>query len=341
MYPSVQRLLPGFSTLLAGCGTSRALAVNGTEFSSEAEFKRWMADVLGSDQQRRLAGEHYQHNKVIAVFPGHGPNHFAFRFYQYDAASGALYADLECANVSTAAGLFAVLQGIAAPALDGCLTASNLGTGQLLALCPQQQERYWDSPWNVSFLYPEGLRIPAWSGDEPHWVTTASGVRVAIWVAQHGNLFILAEGAPESLNDGDLAELSRIGSEIALALGCPESLAENAKLLLFEPLASSAEQGRVRTTLYYKGQRHHSIAGSAAMFLAGCFASSLPEPERLALLQRPYCVTIEHPSGTLAVSVHAMLDSEGAFAIQATTFATPVRLFLVGQAVTAPVEVAA
>jgi 2-methylaconitate cis-trans-isomerase PrpF len=309
------------------CGTSRIVVFDGRDLPDPPAREAELAELMlgGGQQADGLGGDHYQLNKVAVVWPD--PPGFRFRFYQVDRSARSLVGDLECANAAAGAAVFALLRGQASLDETGVVEASNDGTGQRVVLRPHHRN-FWDCAWDVRFLLEE--RTPRrFSGGAPLALVSSSGEQVALWVIEQGNVFVLA--------DVSRAHLEEAGGAIALQLGSDPHRAAGPKVVTYDVRSVEAETVQAAVACFYRGERHASLPGSAAMclasFLAGWRLDQLPATAERGM----FVFDLHHPAGTLPVRVH-WLRHAGFDWICATEFTTSVRLLLRGSALR-PAEV--
>lgn len=316
------------------CGTSRVLAVIGSTWPGTPE--RLATQLFGELCADGLGGEHYQLNKLVIIAPTSDPHHFEFLFVQYDRRDNSALAGLECGNLCAAAGLVAVDRGIATPAPDGVVYATNVGTMQAVGIRPTSMVGPV-STFSVSFLYPEGLTPHGYSGDEGDEVDLGLETPVRFWVVDHGNLFVLANLHPSSLTAERAERLEIAGRELARDSG--SGAARLPKVIAYSidddsawsygtPDGAGAVPVRVEAACASGGQLHSSLPGSGAMctsaFLAGAkIGTSGAPPDGYIEFE------FEHPSGTLAT--RACFESWNSHTmITATEFLTDVRVLIHG-----------
>jgi 2-methylaconitate cis-trans-isomerase PrpF len=314
------------------CGTSRAVIVDGrTVPSGEAHDWTLWTLIAGETPADGLGGDHYQFNKIAELFPGSEPSQFEFRFYQADRRERRLIADLECANVAAGAGLYAAALGLAETNSTGVLHARNLGTGQLIELAPAHGRPAAAGDWRVRFLVdPRGPMLRLHTPD-PLPLVHPDGRSLDYWVAERGNVFVLANAAPEAAEPELIEQLGSQGTWCATVAGVTPERAEAVKVILYSIESPYLSPTVARVACYFHGEQHHSIPGSAAMCLTGFLAES-----QCAAFGAPPAggeshLRLVHPSGELDTRVR-WAGTEGNWRIVETEFTTTVRLLLWGSA---------
>jgi 2-methylaconitate cis-trans-isomerase PrpF len=333
-WPEVTAEAFPISCAVVRCGTSRAVIVNGPELPGhEREREEALLNlIMGRGIADGLGGEHYQLNKVAAVYPSHLPDHFCFQFYQVDRAKGSLMADLECANVAAGAAMFAMLRGIATPNAWGGLVGVNLGTRQHVELRPLGSPAMaMSGPWMVRFPHDGQSVRESFSGEEPLTLAHPDGRTVDYWVVERGNVFVLTQTAPEDMEPELVEALAQQGSELASMIGADPSRARAPKVLAYSVESRELTQARIRAACFFNGERHASLPGSGAMCLASCLAVTHLEEVRPEGSEGVLLFQLIHPSGEMQVAVHWERTPQG-YRVATTEFATPVRLLLVGNA---------
>lgn len=333
--PAAYMPLPGLRTIscaLVRCGTSRAVIVDGRTLPTRESREQILWTLIAGDTPGDgLGGEHYQFNKIAEVFPGSDASHFEFRFYQADLRERRLIENLECANVAAGAALFATTVGLAAVDEAGVLWARNLGTNQLIELASVSRDSRVSGDWRVRFLVDAHGPAVKLHTPDPLPLVHPDGRSMEFWVAERGNVFVLANATPEAAEPEMIEQLRMQGTCCATMAGIAPHRAEAPKVILYSVEAPDLSPPVVRAVCYFNGERHHSLPGSAAM----CLSSFLAETRLLArggahgdgeLLLR-----LCHPSGTLDTRVQWEACDEG-WKIVATEFTTGVRMLFWGSA---------
>ncbi len=329
--------IPTIACAVIRCGTSRAVLVNGEELPGGAEQERLLYRLMaGGESACGLGGEHYQLNKVAVVNPTRDPNHFAFRFYQVDRAQGRMASDMECANVAAGAGLFASVMGLAAPDADGIVRATNAGTGQAVELSTVLPRPAWSNQWRVLFRQDAAaLRQRPAAG--PLVMSHPDGRAVDYWVLERGNVFVLANAAPEAAEPELLEQLASAGGETALALGSSAGRAALPKVILYSVRERGLARAVISAACFFNGEMHNSLPGSGAMCLSSFLAASHLSEVRPQAARGTLAFRLLHPSGALTVNVHWEAAGQD-YEVVATDFVTPVQLLVLGGAVVPPPE---
>jgi hypothetical protein len=315
---------------LIRCGTSRAMVMSAEQlpFGEQQGIDVLRRRIGGSAPGAGLAGAHYQQNKVAVVAPARGGPTFRFRFFQFDERHGELTSNLECANVAAAAALFGLLARIAEFDAAGRVHGFNEGTGQWMTFEPDRTAEPWDTTCSVRFVYAGGLRVPVFSGFEP-LRPLAPACPVDVWIAQHGNVFVLADLEPHAATPDLISALAVAGAEIGPRLGADTFRAAHAKILTYHVDAVGKRSIHAHSMCFYHGQAHTSLPGSGAMFLAVFLVRQLAEELDLGPETRAVGVHLTHPSGVLSVKVEIDSDA-GGLRVRATEFRTPVKLLVWG-----------
>jgi len=315
---------------LIRCGTSRAIVVRADQLPQDEEQRaavlrqRMGGSMLGGG----LAGAHYQQNKVAVVAPGPHRSTFRFQFFQFHEGSGELTLNLECANVAAAAALFGLLEGLVEFDGTGGVQGLNEGTGQWVSFELERSAEPWNTICRVRFGYSDGLSVPIFSGFQP-LQPLAPALPVDVWVAQHGNLFVLADIEPAAAAPDLLDTLSTVGSDIAVRLGADPLRAANPKVLAYRLDSVGECSIQAHATCFYRGEMHASLPGSGAMFLAAFLVRRLADETRVGFQTSAVAVHLAHPSGILPVRVELEAGS-GGLRVTATEFCTPVELLMWG-----------
>lgn len=315
---------------LIRCGTSRAMALCADQLPSD-EPERSAAlrqRIGGSTPGGGLAGGHYQQNKLAVVAPADADSAFQFRFYQFDERSGELTGDLECGNVAAAAALFGLLAGMVEFDDAGRVHGLNEGTGRWITFEPDRTAEPWNTTCNVRFFYGGGLRVPIFSGFQP-LQPLAPAWPVDTWVAQHGNVFVLADLEPRAATPDLLGALATAGAAIAVDLGAEEAIAAHAKVLAYRVDAVDERSIHAHATCFYRGQAHASLPGSGSMFLAAFLVRMLAGALDMGRVPSTATVHLAHPAGVLPVTV-TVDAGPGGLRVMATEFRTPVELLMWG-----------
>lgn len=329
--------IPTISCAVIRCGTSRAVVVHGDELPGDESAERILYRLMtGNDPSDGLGGDHYQLNKVAVVYPTRDQHQFAFRFYQVDRAKGRLVSNMECANVAAGAGLFALISGIAVPDGLGMLHAINRGTGQRVGLNPVSTLSASAHDWRVCF-HQDTSTAQAQPVSEPLVLAHADGRTVDYWVLERGNVFVLANAAPDAAEPELIEQLAASGTETAMALGSSWQRAAMPKVILYSVQAREMTQAVVHAACFFNGEMHNSLPGSGAMCLASFLAASHLLDVRMPAHSGTLTFHLMHPSGGLTVCVNWEASARG-FHIVSTEFVTSVRLLMYGGAAAPPAE---
>jgi 2-methylaconitate cis-trans-isomerase PrpF len=242
--------------------------------------------------------------------------------------------DMECANVSAGAGLFAAVMGLAAPDGDGVLRATNAGTGQVVELSTVLPRPAWSNNWRVLFRQDAAGQPPA-AG--PLVMSHPDGRAVDYWVLERGNVFVLANAAPEAAEPELIEQLAAAGRETALSLGSSAERAGRPKVILYSVRERGLTRAVISAACFFNGEMHNSLPGSGAMCLSSFLAASHLSEVRPPAERGTLNFHLAHPSGALMVKVH-WESAGGEYAVAATDFVTPVQLLVLGGAVPPPDE---
>lgn len=333
--PMVSPFVPreGVACAVVRCGTSRVVVLRDDSVSGQAPDMTGLLDlILGDGAGSGLGGSHYQDNKVALVLPGRNASEYGFRFYQIDGVGRRVLADMECGNAATGAGLFALLQKLAAPGPQGRLEAVNLGTGQAMELHLPNDAPVHRGDWLTRFRYePPSPSSPDPFAGVERTLRYGSHRPVRCYVLDRGNVFVLGETArPGRAPEPALvAALQLEGTRHAMSMGTPRTPVAP-KVLLFRVTAQGPTGSSLEARCFFQDSEHRSIPGSGAMCLAGFVAS-----RQLASMRPPgpsgaLDFRITHASGSLAV--RARWERRRGYRIVSTEFSTPVRLLLYGTA---------
>ena len=310
-------------------GTSRVMVVPADRFPLEtcrlASLRRRMG---GSIPGGGLSGSHYQQNKVAVVAPTRTGTTFRFRFFQFNQDSGELAGELECANSAAAAALFGLLARIVKFDIEGRVRGVNDSTGQHIVFKPDRTVSRSNTACEVRFLYTNGLRIPIFSGFQPIQ-PLGPDLPVDMWIAQHGNVFVLADFKPGEATPDLLDLLAVAGSRIALELGADPAKARHVKVLAYHLDAVTQGSILAQALCFYHGQMHASLPGSGAMFLAAFLVLRLANELGIGPDSRTASVNLVHQAGALSVTVYVK-EKKNELCVTATEFKTPVELLLWG-----------
>lgn len=288
--------------MLICSGTSRLVVING-EHLPQDPGPTLLELMLGKPYG--LGGTSSQSNKVAVVQADHAREAFTFHFYQIIHQTGQMKDDMECSNAAAASGLFARLSGVARPRAERHqLRTTNLATGQHVQLTIPAESDMWLHPWGVRFELTPEVRERFRECGEPHRVAD-----LTCHLVPRGNLFVFCQIPPEQMTEPFSQEIARQASPLAISLG----RAREGVLPKIIPYEVRGPR-RVAAASFFEGERHASLPGSAAMAL-GLFL-------RLQGAVAGSPVTVEHPSGSIEVSVGDDF----------TEFSTPVKLLLHGAA---------
>jgi 2-methylaconitate cis-trans-isomerase PrpF len=254
---------------LVRCGTSRILVLGQQDVAAAPSRDGYLLDlIVGRSPNDGLGADHYQDGKVALLDSRAGPGHCSFRFYQVDVASGRVLADMECCSATTAVALFAMLQGTSRPDPSGWMRCVNAGTGQVGLVRPAPDGSPCRGTWTVRLSYGPRTTIT------PIGIGSALSVRVAggtihCWPVYRGNYFVYAETDRHQDPTPELVSALEAAAEAhAPRLEVPAPLARAPKVVLFHVADQSDGCTTLDAACVFRGMRHRSIPGSAALQLA-------------------------------------------------------------------------
>ena len=307
---------------LINSGSSRTLCLNGhhvTDYLGLADPQ--ISHQLFGDDIAGLGGNHYQANKLVIVRGGADEHSISFRFVQYDAESETVIYGAECSNAATSAAVFALSQQIVVADHNYCIHAYNEGSGQSIRLVAEDPWRFSNGRWRIIFD-----RQPGFDNEKSVCLRAdCGGKTLEFTLVEKGNLFAFVE-IPASEIDENV--LRGIQESVEQHTGQLEYSAP--KIIFFESTHVWANQAWINAVCVFRGQRHRSIPGSAAMCLAG-FLAQRRSAAALGTewLAEELHLNIRHPGGVLTVTVNGEI-SDGRYQLRNTQIETSVRTLLMG-----------